>query len=99
MFTDNNEMQIKLFLYVVFPLGKTAGGGEKKPHIRIALPAMWETQVRPLGWEDAQEKEMVTHSSILIWRIPWTEKPTGLQSIVSQRVRQDWMTSPYVIFP
>ena len=36
------------------------------------LPAMWETQVRSLGWEDPLEKEMVTHSSILAWRIPWT---------------------------
>ena len=68
MSIDNNEMQIKLFLYVVFPLGKTAGG-KTKPQTRIALPAMRETQVRPLGWEDALEKEMVTHSSILTWRI------------------------------
>ena len=46
-------------------------------------PAMWETQVRSLGWEDPLEKEMATHSSILAWRIPWTEKPSGLQSIGS----------------
>ena len=98
MSIDNNEMQIKLlFLYVVFPLGKTAGG-ETKPQTRIALPAMRETQVRLLGSEDALEKEMVTHSSILTWRIPWTEEPTGLQSKMSQRVRQDWRTSLYVIF-
>ena len=45
------------------------------------LPAMWETQVRSLGWEDPLEKEMVTHSSILAWRIPWTEEPGGLQSM------------------
>ena len=44
------------------------------------LPGMWETQVRFLGWEDPLEKEMATHSSILAWRIPWTEKPGGLQS-------------------
>ena len=48
------------------------------------LPAMWETQVRSLGWEDPLEKEMVTHSSILAWRIPWTEEPGGLQSMGSQ---------------
>ena len=42
------------------------------------LPPMQETQVRSLGWEDPLEKEMVTHSSILAWRIPWTEKPAGL---------------------
>ena len=44
------------------------------------LPAMRETQVRPLGWEDPLEKEMATHSSILAWRIPWTEELDGLQS-------------------
>ena len=38
-----------------------------------SLPAMQETQARPLGWEDALEKDMATHSSILAWRIPWTE--------------------------
>ena len=54
------------------------------------LPAMRETWVRPLGWEDPLEKEMATHSSILGWRIPWTEEPDGLQSVGSQRVRHDW---------
>ena len=39
------------------------------------LPAMWETWVQCLGWEDSSEKEMTTHSSILAWRIPWTEEP------------------------
>ena len=42
------------------------------------LPAMQETQFRSLGWEDLLEKEMATHSSILAWRIPWTEGPGGL---------------------
>ena len=50
------------------------------------LPAMQETWVRSLGWEDSLEKEMATHSSILPWRIPWTEEPCGLQSIGLQRV-------------
>ena len=53
------------------------------------LPAMWETQVQPLGWEDLLEKEMATHSSILAWKIPWTGEPGGLQSMGSQRVRHD----------
>ena len=57
------------------------------------LPAMWETWVRSLGREDPLEKEMATHSSILAWRIPWTEEPGGLQSTGSQRVRHDWATS------
>ena len=52
-------------------------------------PAMQETQVRSLGQEDPLEKEMATHSSILAWRSPWTEEPSGLQSMVSQRIRHD----------
>ena len=53
------------------------------------LPAMRETWLPSLGWEDPLEKEMATHSSILAWRIPWTEEPGGLQSTGSQRVRHD----------
>ena len=49
-------------------------------------PAMQETRVRSLGWEGPLEKEMATHSSILAWRIPWTEEPGGLQYMGSQRV-------------
>ena len=49
------------------------------------LPAMWETQVVSLGWEDLLEKDMETHSSIFAQRIPWTEEPGGLQSMGSQR--------------
>ena len=52
------------------------------------LPTMQETQVRSLGREDPLEKEMAAHSSVLAWRVPWTEEPGGLQSIGSQRVRQ-----------
>ena len=51
------------------------------------LPAMQETQVQSLSREDPLEKEMATHSSILAWKIPWTEKPGGLQSMGSPRVR------------
>ena len=54
-----------------------------------SLSAMWETQVRSLGQEDPLEKGMATHSSILAWRIPWTEQPGGPQSMDSQRVRHD----------
>ena len=53
------------------------------------LPAMQENQIRSLCWEDPLEKGMATHSSTLAWRIPWTEEPSGLQSIGSQRVRHD----------
>ena len=52
-------------------------------------PAMQETWVQSLDWEDFLEKRMSTHSSILAWRIPWTEEPGGLQSMHSQRVRHD----------
>ena len=55
-------------------------------------PAMWETWVRSLGWEDPLEEDMATHSSILAWRIPWTEEPGELQSIGSERVGHDWAT-------
>ena len=60
------------------------------------LPPMRETRVWSLGREDPLEKEMATHSSILAWRIPWTEKPCRLQSTGSQRVRHDWVTSPHL---
>ena len=54
-----------------------------------SLPAMRETQVQSLGQEDPLEKEMVIHSTILAWRIPWTEEPGGLLSMGSQRVEHD----------
>ena len=50
------------------------------------LPTVRETQVQSLGREDPLEKEMATHSNILAWKIPWTEKPCGLESIALQRV-------------
>ena len=53
------------------------------------LPAMQETQVQSLGREDPLENEVATHSSILAWRIPWTEEPGGIQSIGSKRVGHD----------
>ena len=53
------------------------------------LPVLQETQVRSLDWEDSLEKRMATHSSILTWRIPWTEEPSRLQLMGSKRVRHD----------
>ena len=53
------------------------------------LPAMRETRVRFLGWEDPLEKEMAIHSSTLAWKIPWTEESDRLQSMGSQRVEHD----------
>ena len=60
---------------VCFPVGQMV----------MNLPAMQETSVRSLSWEDPLEKGMATHSSILAWRIPWTEGPGELQSVKSQR--------------
>ena len=56
------------------------------------LPAIWKTCIWSLGWEDPLEKGMVTHSSVLAWRIPWTEEPSWLQSVGLQRVGHNWAT-------
>ena len=73
-------------------------GGAKRRASLVAqvvsnLPAMQETQVQSLNQKDPLEKEIATHSSILAWRIPWTEGPGRLQSMGSQRVRHDWVTN------
>jgi len=57
-------------------------------------PAMQETQVQTLGWEDPLEKGMTTHFSILAWRIPWSEEPGGLQSIGLQTAGHNLVTKP-----
>ena len=61
-------------------------------------PAMQETRIRFLGWEDPLEKEMIIQSSILAWRIPGTDDPDWLQSMGSQRVTHDWATNTVVAF-
>ena len=64
------------------------------------LSAIQETQVKSLGWEEPLEKEMAPHSHMLAWRIPWTEEPSRLQSMESQRVRQtEWLTLALHLFP
>ena len=60
-------------------IGLSGGSVEKN------LPAVQEMWVQSLGWEDPLEKEMATHSSILAWRVSWTEEPGGLQSMWSQK--------------
>ena len=62
------------------------------------LPAMQETWVWSLGWEDSLEKGMANNSSILAWRTLWTEEPVGLQSMGSERVRHNWATNTYMWF-
>ena len=61
------------------------------------LPAVQETGVQSLGWEDPLEKEMATHSSILAWKISWREEPGGLQSMGLQRVGHNWVTNTYLL--
>ena len=56
------------------------------------MQEMQEMQFDAFGLEDPLEKEMATHSSILVWRIPWTEEPGGIQSMGLQRVRLNWAT-------
>ena len=76
-------------------------GSSSQPLLRCSLvaqmvrclPTTQETQVRSLGREDPLEKEMATHSSILVWKIPWMEEPCGLQSMGLQRVGHNWGTS------
>ena len=60
---------------------------------------MWETGVQSLGQEGPLEKEMATHSSILAWRIPWTEEPGGLQFMGLQRVRHDQVSNTFTFLP
>ena len=83
------------------PRGRKELGTTERPYLLTYLlgflgdlavkssSAMQEIQVRSLGWENPLEKRMVTHSSIVAWRIPWTEEPGGLQSMVLQRVGHD----------
>ena len=74
-------MDLKKIIRVIYILGFPGDSDVKN------LPTRQETQVRSLGQEDHLEKGMATHSSILTWRIPWTEEPGGLWSMGSQRVR------------
>ena len=94
----NNEIHVSFSTLVssgYMPRSGIAGsyggfpGGQMVKH----LPAMWETQVRSLDWEDPLEKEMTTHSSTFAWKIARTEEPGRLQSMGSQRVRHNWATS------
>ena len=70
-------------------MGFSTGGASLVAQMVKNLPAMQETWVRSLDWQDTLEKRMATHSTILAWRIPWTEKAGGLQSMESQRVRHN----------
>ena len=82
--TEDLNLSLKYLDYLVLSMRPTLVAQRLKH-----LPPMRETRVRSLGREDPLEREMATHSSILAWRIPWTEEPGGLQSTGSQRVGHD----------
>ena len=75
------------FIYITHPKRGFPGGASVE---RTCQCTRHETQVRSLSWENPLEKGMATHSSILAWRIPWTEEPGGLSSMGLHRVRHDW---------
>ena len=85
-------------LYLTVP--NKPGSGFPGSSVVKNPPPMQETQemqVQSLGWFDPLEKEMATHSSVLAWRIPWTEEPGSVQSMGSQRVRHDGTTKTGII--
>ena len=86
---------VPVLLQAIYPKGELAS---LVAQMVKNLPAMQETQVRSLGWEDPLEKGMATHFNILAWRILWTEESGGLQSLGSQRVRHDWETNAFKIY-
>ena len=81
--------KVHLSKAMVFPVVIYGCGASLVAQRLTRLPPMRETWVRSLGWEDPLEKEMAIHSSILAWKILWTEKPSRLQSTGSQRVGHD----------
>ena len=91
---NNKSIDLSLdrpgFNHQVYSMMGFPGGSDIKN-----LPAMQETLVQSLGWEDTPEKGMVIHSSILACRIPWTEESGGLQSVGLQRVGHDWATNTH----
>ena len=96
----NCGAQQKDFHKSLFLKMKWGGGGKctlasLEAQMEKKLPAMQETWAQSLGQEDPLEKEMATYSSILAWRILWTEEPGSLQSMGSQRVRHDWATNAH----
>ena len=90
-----NFLCLKLFIYkiiiIIMPIYRVIGGSLIALLVKN-LPAMQETRVQFLGWEDPLEKEMATHSSILAWRIPQTEEPGRLQSMGSQESEHNLVT-------
>ena len=82
-------MTIFFLIYMMFCEYMDFPGGSDGKASAYNVGDPWEIPSRSLGWEDLLEKEMATHSSILAWKILWTEEPGGLQSMGSQRVGHD----------
>ena len=82
-------MEGKCFVYYIYVLPNIWHRLSLGAQTVNLLPRMRGTWVQSLGGEDPLEKDMATHSSILVWKIPWTEEPGGLQSMGLQRVRHD----------
>ena len=100
-YTVHGILQARILEWVAFPFSRGSSRSKDWTHISCVsgiagaslvaqsvknLPVVQETWVLSLGWEDPLQKEMVTHSSILAWKISWTEEPGGLQSMGSQRI-------------
>ena len=83
---EAEEMSLNLSSLACWSLKSVSGCTSLVAQRLKHLPPMRETRVQSLGWEDPLEREMVTHSSILAWRIPWAEEPGSLQSTGLQRV-------------
>ena len=80
---------LQIFRCIVLSVTLPSTGASFVAQMVKHLTTMWETWVQSLGREDPLEKEMATHSSILAWRIPWTEEPGRLQSMGSKRLGHD----------
>ena len=91
---DKCELSLHTHLVLVHQLSHLFSRGSVVKN----LPAIQETLVQSLGQEDPLEKGMATHSSILAWRIPWTEEHSGLQSMGLQRIRHDWVTNIFTFW-
>ena len=94
------KSQLKILIYllkiIVIYLCKLVLRASFVAHMVKNLPTMKKTQVWSLDQKDPLEEEMATHSSLLAWRIPWTEESGWLQSMGSQRMRHDWVTNSFI---
>ena len=84
----SRAVSVELFLEISLPLFHSKGASQVAQTVKN-LPAMWETRVWSLGWEEPLEKGRATHSSVLAWRMPWTEEPGGLQ-LLGLQSRTRW---------